>query len=210
MVTVGEGEEKNIITVGWTGILSTIPPRTYISVRPERHSHKLLMKTGEFVVNLTKASQAKIVDYVGIYTGAKVDKFKNCGLTAVPSEKVSSPTIAECPLALECRVAEVMHMGTHDVFIADIVSVSCDEEIIDENGKIRFDKAGLLAYAHGEYYALGEKLGTFGFSTKRENKTAKAKPGRQEKPKDSKGDGHKPFYLTAPRKKTAKKRGNKK
>ena len=203
MVTVGDMECSNIITIGWTGILSTIPPRTYISVRPERHSYKMLKATGEFVINLTTAKQAKTVDYVGIYTGAKVDKFKECKLTKAESREVSAPTIAECPLALECRVIETIPMGTHDVFIADIVSVSCDESILDESGKIRFDKAGLLAYAHGEYYALGEKVGKFGFSTKKPEKAtqkkrmapAKDKPKAEEPTENKK----RPFYLDAPR-----------
>lgn len=203
MVTVGDMECSNIITIGWTGILSTIPPRTYISVRPERHSYKMLKATGEFVINLTTAKQAKTVDYVGIYTGAKVDKFKECKLTKAESREVSAPTIAECPLALECRVIETIPMGTHDVFIADIVSVSCDESILDESGKIRFDKAGLLAYAHGEYFALGEKVGKFGFSTKKPEKTtqkkrtapAKDKPKAEEPTENKK----RPFYLDAPR-----------
>ena len=210
MVTVGDMANSNIITIGWTGILSTIPPRTYISVRPQRHSYKMLKATGEFVINLTTAEQAKTVDYVGIYTGAKVDKFKECKLTKVASKEVSAPTIEECPLALECRVIEIIPMGTHDVFIADIVSVSCDESIIDDNGKIRFDQAGLLAYAHGEYYALGEKVGKFGFSTKKpmqkpkvqKNKTAEAnKPKFSETAKATDGEENKkrPFYLDAPR-----------
>ncbi len=225
MVTVGDMENSNVITIGWTGILSTIPPRTYISVRPERHSYKLLKATGEFVINLTTADQARTVDYVGIYTGAKVDKFKECGLTKARSNEVAPPTIAECPLALECRVIEVIPMGTHDVFIADIVSVSCDESILDETGKIRFDRAGLLAYAHGEYYALGEKVGKFGFSTKKPEVRAngtKAKPkgdgkavkgsgenvknapkprpvANKAEEKDGTDDKKRPFYLDAPR-----------
>ena len=175
MVTVKSGECVNVLTIGWTGILSTHPPRTYISVRPCRYSYELLKESGEFVINLTRASQAKIVDYVGIYTGKKVDKLKVTGITTVPSKEVGAPTIAECPLALECKVCEVIPMGTHDVFVADIVSVSADEEIIDEEGKLRLDKAELLAYAHGEYFALGEKLGSFGFSTKKEK--GKGEPG---------------------------------
>ena len=202
MVTVGDREEYNVITIGWTGILSTIPPRTYISVRPERHSFSLLNKTGEFVINLTRATQARVVDYVGIYTGAKVDKFKECKLTPVASERVSPPTIKECPLALECKVCQVIPMGTHHVFVADIVSVSCDEEIIDENGKICFDRAGLLAYAHGEYYALGEKLGSFGFSAKKTKKEGtgvrKASVKGREERKQTDNE-KKPFYLSAPR-----------
>lgn len=206
MVSVGDMENSNIITIGWTGILSTIPPRTYISVRPQRHSYNIIKETKEFVINLTTKEQARIVDYAGIYTGAKVDKFKQCSLTKTPSKEVACPTIKECPLALECRVIEIIPMGTHDVFIADIVSVSCDDSIIDSEGKIRFDKAGLLAYAHGEYFALGEKVGTFGFSTKKPTK--KSQPKKQtaniEKTKEIKNESHpvgekRPFYLDAPR-----------
>ena len=217
MVTVGDMENANIITIGWTGILSTIPPRTYISVRPQRHSYGILKRTGEFVINLTTADQARVVDYAGIYTGAKVDKFKECGLTTVESKEVSAPTIKECPLALECRVIEVIPMGTHDVFIADIVSVSCDDAILDEDGKIRFDKAGLLAYAHGEYYALGDKVGKFGFSTKKlSEKKPSAKTKTQGKPKAEVTEAKKqepeenkkrPFYLDAPRGKGNKPKG---
>ena len=217
MVTVGNMESSNIITIGWTGILSTIPPRTYISVRPERHSYKMLKESGEFVINLTTASQARVVDYVGIYTGAKVDKFKECKLTKLESREVSAPTIAECPFALECRVVEVIPMGTHDVFIADIVSVSADESIIDEAGKIRFDKAGLMAYAHGEYFAMGEKLGSFGFSTKKsapkksspKQKTAqnKLKSASVSSKTDKEENKKRPFYLDAPRGKGKKSTG---
>lgn len=170
MVSVGDENEKNIITVAWCGILSSDPPRAYVSVRPSRHSHGILTRTGEFVINLTTEKTALATDYSGIYTGAKVDKFEECKLTAVPSECVAAPTIAESPLSLECRVFEVMHSGTHDIFMADILSISCDESILDESGKICFEKAGLIAYSHGEYFALGESLGKFGFSTKRENK----------------------------------------
>lgn len=223
MVTVKSGERVNVLTIGWTGILSTHPPRTYISVRPSRYSYELLKESGEFVINLTTASQAKIVDYVGIYTGKKVDKLKETGLSTVQSKEVDVPTIAECPLALECRVCEVIPMGTHDVFVADIVSVSVDEKILDEEGKIRLDRADLLAYAHGEYFALGEKLGSFGFSTKKDStkkktvatkskgeepagkrveKRASSSENREEKPR--------PFYLDAPRGKKKTTRGKKK
>ncbi len=169
MVSVGDMEESNIITIGWTGILSSDPPRTYISVRPSRYSHKLLMKTGEFVINLTNEPLALATDYAGVYTGEKVDKFEKCHLTRVESKCVKAPTIKESPLALECKVYEVVHSGTHDIFFADIVSVSCDDKIIDENGRICFDRARLIAYAHGEYYTLGKKIGKFGFSTDKKN-----------------------------------------
>ena len=170
MVTVGDMENNNILTVAWTGILATVPPKTYISVRPSRHSHKMLGVGKEFVINLPPATLAKEVDFVGIYTGAKMDKFEKCALTRVKSEKVSPPTVAECPIALECRVADVMPMGSHDVFIADIVGISVDDSLLDEAGKIHLERAGLIAYAHGEYYALGEKLGKFGFSAAKETK----------------------------------------
>ncbi len=188
MVSVGDMEESNILTVAWTGILSSDPPRTYISVRPSRHSHALLMKNREFVINLTTEELAWATDYVGIYTGAKVDKFEKCRLTKAKSEAVSAPTIAESPVALECRVFDIVHSGTHDIFMADIVNISCDERLLDKNGKICFDKAKLIAYSHGEYYALGKKLGRFGYSTdkkKKGNAAAKKSVGGQHR----KGDG---------------------
>ncbi|MBR7116487.1 MAG: flavin reductase family protein [Clostridia bacterium] len=225
LVTVGTKEKYNVLTVAWTGILATIPPRTYVSIRPQRYSHALLSESGEFVINLPTAAMAREVDYIGIYTGAKVDKFKECGITAVPSESVAPPTVGECPVALECRVCEVMHMGTHDVFIADIVGITADESIIDGSGKIRFDRADLLAYAHGEYFALGEKLGEFGFSTKKTKPKARAKAGgvSDKRASVSRKNGEKampvssgedkekrPFYLDIPRGKGKRGRGGKK
>lgn len=178
MVTVGDMENSNIITVAWTGILATHPPKAYISVRPSRHSYGMIKEGGEFVINLTSEKLLFATDFSGIYTGAKVDKFERLSLTKLKSEKVAPPTIAEAPLSLECRVCDVLSMGTHDVFIADILSVSCDDSLIDENGKIHLDKAGLIAYAHGEYYALGKMLGKFGFSAAKKKQTKKpvAKP----------------------------------
>ena len=171
MVSVGNGEEKNIITVAWCGILSSDPPRAYISVRPSRHSYKIIKETGEFVINLTTEKLAIATDYAGIYTGAKVDKFEKCSLTAINSKCVSAPTIEESPLSLECRVFQVIESGTHDIFMADIVNVSCDEKILDEKGRICYDRAGLLAYSHGEYFALGKKIGRFVFSTDKNSKS---------------------------------------
>ena len=131
MVTVGDMENNNILTVAWTGILATVPPRTYISVRPSRYSYGMLGVGREFVINLPPASLAKEVDFVGIYTGAKMDKFERCSLTRIRSDKVAPPTVAECPIALECRVTEVIPMGSHHVFMADIVGISCREELIE-------------------------------------------------------------------------------
>ena len=188
MVTVGDMSRHNVLTIAWTGILNSNPPKTYVSVRPSRHSHGMLKEGGEFVINLPSVSQAKTVDYVGIYTGAKVNKFEKCPITAIKSDKVAPPTIAECPIALECKVSGVIPMGSHDVFIADIVSVSCREDLIDEAGKIHFEKADLLAYSHGEYYALGDVVGRFGFSTDKQEKKQKTP---EVKPR--------PFYKDAPR-----------
>ena len=185
MVTVGDMENSNIITIGWTGILATKPPKTYISVRPERHSYGILKERGEFVINLASRNLAYETDFAGIYSGKNVDKFKKLGLTKLKSEKVACPTIAECPVAIECRVSEVLPMGTHDVFVADILSVSCRQDIVDADGKADFSLANLLAYAHGEYYALGDRLGKIGFST------------------DKKGDENKkpePFYKAVAKK----------
>ena len=183
MVTVGDMERSNIITVAWTGILSTHPARAYISVRPTRHSYTMLGVGREFVINLTTERLLFATDFSGIYTGAKVDKFEKLSLTKVKSETVAPPTISESPLALECRVFEVISMGTHDVFMADIVSVSVDESIVDKNGKIRYDKADLLAYVHGEYFRLGDKVGKFGFST---DKSADPRTRVEKKPKNYK------------------------
>ena len=186
LVTVKLGGVSNIITIGWTGILATNPPKTYISVRPSRYSYEMLQESREFVINLAPAELAPAVDYCGIYTGAKVDKFEKCNLTKRESREVTPPTIAECPIALECRVTDILPMGTHDVFMADIVSVSCNESIIDKNGKIRYDKADLLAYVHGEYFRLGEKVGRFGFSTDKSadpaTRVEKKKPNYKKKP----------------------------
>ena len=173
MVSVGTMEESNIITVAWTGILSSDPARAYISVRPSRHSHKFLKESGEFVINLTTEELARATDYAGIYTGAKVDKFEKCKLTKAESKCVAPPTIAEAPISLECRVFQVIESGTHDIFLADIVNVSCREELMDEKGKIRLEKAKLITYAHGEYYALGKRIGKFGFSAAKKKKHTK-------------------------------------
>jgi flavin reductase (DIM6/NTAB) family NADH-FMN oxidoreductase RutF len=188
LVTVGEGDRANIITIGWTGILCTIPPKTYISVRESRHSHGLLKEFGEFVINLPSADLAREVDYAGIYTGAKVDKFEKCKFTKVDSQEIGAPTIGECPIAIECRVTDVISYGSHDCFVADIVAVSCREDILDE-GRICYDKANLLAYAHGEYFALGKSLGRFGFSAAKPNKTnAKAEKSAISKPGDKRAE----------------------
>ena len=178
MVTCGNMENSNIITIGWTGILNTIPPKTYISVRPTRHSYNIIKESGEFVINLTPSQLVKEADYCGIYTGKKVDKFEKCKLTKSPATQVSCPVIEECPISIECRVTEVVSLGSHDMFMADILCINVDEELFDKEGKMHFEKANLIAYAHGEYYELGKKIGKFGFSTNKKKKNNKKKSSK--------------------------------
>jgi flavin reductase (DIM6/NTAB) family NADH-FMN oxidoreductase RutF len=172
MISCGSEEDgsSNIITVAWTGILNTIPPKTYISVRPSRHSYKLIRERGEFAINLTTAELVKSADYCGIYTGAKVNKFEKCNLHKEEASEISCPLIAESPLSLECRVTDVIELGSHHMFLADIVAVDVDESLINSDGKLCLDRAHLAAFAHGEYFALGEKLGYFGYSVKKKKK----------------------------------------
>ncbi len=170
MVSCGEGDKKNIITVAWTGIINTVPPKTYISVRPSRHSYGIIKESGEFVINLTPASLVRAADYSGMYTGAKKDKFKECSLTPEECGHVGCPAIAECPLSIECKVSGIIPLGTHDMFLADIVGVRVDERLLDKNGKLCIERADLAAYAHGEYFSLGKKLGKFGFSAVKKKK----------------------------------------
>ncbi len=173
MVSCGDMERSNIITVAWTGIVNTIPPKTYISIRPSRHSYNIIKESGEFVLNLTPSSLIRHADYCGIYTGAKVDKFAKCGLTKEAAQVVSCPIISECPLSLECKVTGIIPLGTHDMFMADIVAVNVDEALINKDGKLDLARAGLAAFAHGEYFELGKKIGRFGFSTDKKKKTLK-------------------------------------
>ena len=175
MVSCGDMENSNIITIAWTGIINTIPPKTYISVRPSRHSYKLIKESGEFVINLTPKSLVRTADFCGIYTGAKVDKFKKCGLDKAQANNVSCPVIVQCPISLECKVTDIVPLGTHDMFIADIVGAIVDDSLLDKNGKLCIEKAELCAYAHGDYYELGKKIGRFGFSTDKKKKGGKKK-----------------------------------
>ncbi len=177
LVTCGDAQTPNVFTVAWTGIVNTHPPMTYISVRPQRYSHELITKTGEFVINLTTVDLVKTADICGVYTGKKVDKFAKCSLATEPSHTVACPTLASSPLSLECKVKEVLHLGTHDMFLAEIVSVSVDETLLDQNGKLDLTRANLAAFAHGEYFALGKKVGTFGFAVRK-----KPHPQKLQKP----------------------------
>ena len=181
MVTVKSGERVNVLTIGWTGILSTHPPRTYISVRPCRYSYELLKESGEFVINLTPATLVKKADYCGVYTGAKVDKFAKCGFDKEAATELSCPMIAESPLTLECKVTDVIELGSHHMFMADIVAVNVDDSLLDEGGKLHLERAGLSAYAHGEYFELGRKIGYFGFSADKKRRNPALKSNKKQR-----------------------------
>lgn len=171
MVSCGDIDgESNIITIAWTGIINSQPPKTYISVRPTRHSYNIIKESGEFVINLTTVPLAKAADYCGIYTGAKVDKFEKCKLTKERSTLLKCPMIGESPLSLECKVTDVIELGSHHMFLADIVAVNVSEDYVGKDGKLCLDRAELCAYAHGDYFALGKKLGKFGFSAAKKKK----------------------------------------
>ncbi len=168
LVTCGaEGGKRNVLTAAWTGIINTRPPMAYVSIRPERHSHSIIMETGEFVINLTTSKMAKEVDFCGMKSGSKLDKFARCRFETAKGETVDCPVILASPLALECKVRETKELGSHTMFIADITGVTADERYIDSKGKINLQQAGLMAYSHGEYFALGRKLGDFGFSVRK-------------------------------------------
>ena len=177
MVSCSDGERDNIITVAWTGIINTIPPKTYISVRPKRFSYGLISSSREFTINLTTVALARATDYCGMYTGRKVDKFEKCSLTRQSGSENSCPMIAESPISLECKVTQIIPMGTHDMILADIVATHVSEALIDDNGRLCMEKADLMAYAHGEYFALGKSLGKFGFSAVKKTKKQGKKPG---------------------------------
>ena len=173
MVSCGTMEESNIITVAWTGIINTDPAMCYISVRPTRHSYEMIKKTGEFVINLTSKDLAYATDWCGVKTGAKVDKFKEMKLTKEKANFVSCPMIKESPVSVECKVKEIRELGSHHMFIAEILGINADEKYINENGAFDISKCDLIAYSNGNYYSLGKKIGRFGFSVQKKKKTAK-------------------------------------
>ncbi len=170
LVSCGTVEKPNVLTIAWTGVLSTHPPMTYISVRPSRYSYPIIMESREFVINLTTSAMCKETDFCGVRSGKDIDKFSHCGFTAESCETVSAPQIKECPVSLECRVTETKELGSHVMFIAEITGVNADERYIDSKGKLNLQQCGLMAYAHGEYFALGRKLGDFGWSVKKKKK----------------------------------------
>lgn len=176
LVTTGATpEEYNMLTIAWTGTICTDPPMCYISVRKERHSYDIIRRTGEFCINLTTEDMAHATDWCGVRSGRNEDKWKATGLTPMANPHVSAPIIAESPLSICCRVREVKELGSHDMFIADVVGVEADDRFIDpETGKFSLDKANPIVYSHGEYYSLGKLIGHFGWSV-RKKKTKRGK-----------------------------------
>ena len=168
MVSVTDKVGKsNIITVAWAGTVCTNPPMVSISVRPSRYSYQILEETGEFVINLTNESLVKACDYCGVVSGRDVDKFAKTGLTPIPMEHVHAMGIDESPVNMECKITEKRELGSHTMFIAEVVGVTVDDQYMDETGKFHINESGLVMYSHGEYFALGKKLGKFGYSVKK-------------------------------------------
>lgn len=172
MVTCGNSPENyNIITIAWTGTINSDPPMAYISVRKSRHSHKLIKDSGEFVINLTTEELARATDWCGVKSGSKVDKFKEMKLTPIKATKVSAPMIDESPINIECKVFEIKELGTHDMFIAEVIAVNADEKYLDpKTGAFDLSKANPITYSHGHYYTLGKPLGKFGWSVEKKKK----------------------------------------
>ncbi|MDD3192381.1 MAG: flavin reductase family protein [Oscillospiraceae bacterium] len=167
LVSCGTLEKPNVLTIAWTGIVNSDPAMTYVSVRKERFSHDLIAQSGEFVINLTTAALARATDLCGVKSGRDTDKFQLAKLTPEPAPQLSCPMIAESPVSLECKVTQTLSLGSHDMFLAKIVAVNVDESLLDDKGKLHLSRCGLLSYAHGEYFAQGRRLGSFGCSVRK-------------------------------------------
>ena len=193
MVSCGrEGEKPNIITVAWAGTICSDPAMVSISVRPNRYSYDIIRETGEFVINLTTKKLVKATDYCGVRSGRDVDKFAEMHLTPGKAEHLKyAPTIEESPVNIECRVTEVKELGTHHMFLAEVLGVTVDEAYMNENGRFELNSTGLVAYSHGTYFALGEELGPFGYSVRKKKPMKTAKKKTKKDSKSSKGKGRK-------------------
>ena len=173
MVTTGDGNGiDDIITIAWTGTINSDPPMVSISVRKSRYSHELLTKNGEFVINLVTKDLCYAMDYCGVKSGRDVDKFAEMKLTKDKAQTVSVPVIEESPVNIECKVTEIQPLGSHTMFVAEVVGVVVEDAYMDESGRFGINETGLVVYSHGEYFALGEKLGKFGYSVKKSEKKA--------------------------------------
>ncbi|MBQ8184836.1 MAG: flavin reductase family protein [Lachnospiraceae bacterium] len=166
-----EGEKPNIITLAWVGTVCTNPPMVSISIRPSRYSYDIIKETGEFVINLTTEDLIRAADYCGVKSGRDVDKFQEMGLTALAARELkAAPAIAESPVNIECRVSEIKELGSHHLFLADVVGVSVEDAYLNEAGKFQLNAANLVCYSHGEYFTLGQQCGSFGYSVKKRGK----------------------------------------
>ena len=173
MVSCGTMEKSNIITVAWTGIVNTNPAMVYISVRPSRYSYKLIKEQGEFVINLTNKELAKATDWCGVRSGSKFDKFKEMRLHKEKANFVKCPMIKESPVSVECKVKEIKELGSHHMFIAEVLAINSDDNYINDKGAFDISKCNLIAYSNGHYYQMGKKIGKFGFSVKKKKKLKK-------------------------------------
>ena len=172
-VLVGCRDEEgrdNLMTAAWAGTICSDPVMVSVSIRKERFSHAIIENTGEFTISLTTTGLARAADYCGVRSGRDVDKFREMKLTRLESAKIRAPGVAESPVVLECRVRDIVRLGSHDMFIAEVVNVSVDDRFLDEKGRLELEKADLIAYSHGEYFALGKKIGRFGYSVRRRPK----------------------------------------
>lgn len=167
MVSCGDFDNANIITVAWTGTICTNPAMTYISIRPERYSYDIINNTGEFVINLTTKKLARSTDFAGVRSGRDINKFEALKLTKEKANEINVPLIKESPINIECKVTEIKELGSHHMFIAKVLCVDVDEKYLDKTGRFNMEKCGLIAYSHGQYFELGENLGRFGFSVKK-------------------------------------------
>ena len=169
------GEKPNIITIAWAGTVCTNPPMVSISVRPERYSYSILRETKEFVLNLTTRELAKATDYCGVRSGRDVDKYREMHLTPLQSQQIQAPGIAESPVNIECKVKQILELGSHHLFLAEVLGVTVDEAYLDEKGTFRLNQADLVAYCHGQYRTLGESIGSFGYSVRKKESRSKKK-----------------------------------
>jgi len=165
-----QGWKPNLITIAWAGNVCSDPPMLSISVRPERYSFEIIRTTREFVVNVPSLKQARAVDWCGVVSGRSEDKFAGAGLTPAAALKVRPPIVLECPLNIECRVRESLEQGSHTMFVAEVVAVQVSSDLVDGKGRLRLEKCGLLAFAHGEYFVLGRRIGKFGFSVRKRSR----------------------------------------
>ena len=166
-VKCGTAGNPNVLTVAWTGIINSVPPMTYVSIRPERWSHHIIEENMEFCINVTTAELTRAADFCGVRSGRDTDKFAEMKLTPVAASAVKAPIIDQSPVSLECKVKEIKRLGSHDMFIAEIVAVDVDEKYIDDKGKLDLRKAGVMFYSHGEYFAQGKKLGQMGYTVRK-------------------------------------------